>query len=90
MFELRCMKKYLFYLLEVEFLEHGDADLVVQANFCLKLFHPKFGDPWWRENMETFRTCSTSVPSVQKYIFPRSSTFKTFGKLFILTFVLFD
>lgn len=66
MFELRCMKKYLFYLLEVEFLEHGDADLVVQANFCLKLFHPKFGDPWWRENMETFRTCSTSVPSVQK------------------------
>lgn len=62
------MKKYLFYLLEVEFLEHGDADLVVQANFCLKLFHPKFGDPWWRENMETFRTCSTSVPSVQKCV----------------------
>lgn len=32
------------YLLEVEFLEHGDADLVVQANFDLKLFHSKFVD----------------------------------------------
>lgn len=76
------MKKYLFYLLEVEFLEHGDADLVVQANFCLKLFHPKFGDPWWRENMETFRTCSTSVPSVQKYFkFPGLSYFHVHRRL---------
>lgn len=33
-----------YYLLEVEFLEHGDADLVVQANFHLELFDPKFGD----------------------------------------------
>lgn len=37
-----------YYLLEVEFLEHGDADLVVQPNLCLKPFDPKFGDSWWK------------------------------------------
>lgn len=37
------------YLLEVEFLEHADADLVVQADFHLKLLHPKFSDPWWKQ-----------------------------------------
>lgn len=36
---------YIYYhLLEMQFLEHGDADLVVQPNFHLELFHPKFGD----------------------------------------------
>lgn len=33
------------YLLEVELLEHGDADLVVQANLHLELFDSEFVDP---------------------------------------------
>lgn len=39
------------YLLEVEFLEHADADLVVQADFHLKPFHPEFSDPWWKQTL---------------------------------------
>lgn len=56
MCEVGPRKSALFYLLEVEFLEHGDADLVVQANFCLELFYSKFGDPLWKENKQQFRT----------------------------------
>lgn len=33
-------------LLEVQLLEHGDADLVVQTNFGLKLFDSEFVDSW--------------------------------------------
>lgn len=34
------------YLRKVELLEHGDADLVVQSDFHLKLFDPQFADGW--------------------------------------------
>lgn len=33
-----------FYLVEVEFLEHVDADVIFQTNFHLELFDPEFGD----------------------------------------------
>lgn len=51
-----------FYLLKVEFLEHGNADLVVQANFYLKLFDPKFGDPLWKENIQQFEPTLYQLP----------------------------
>lgn len=56
-----------YYLLEVEFLEHGDADLVVQPDFCLKLSDPKFGDSWWNNTLITtihkllFTNCNQSL-----------------------------
>lgn len=37
-----------YYLLEVKLLEQADADLVVQPNFRLKPFDPKFADTWWK------------------------------------------
>lgn len=34
------------HLVEVQLLEHGHADLVVQTYFGLKPFDPEFGDSW--------------------------------------------
>lgn len=67
------------YLLEVKFLEHGDADLVVQSNFCLKLFHPKFCDSWRKTNTPTFRTRPTSVTSIRntRFIYHRFRIYVT-------------
>lgn len=73
-----------YYLLEVEFLEHGDADLVVQPDFHFKLFDPKFGGSWWNNTLITtihkllFTNCTQSslhrqpTKAVQSVQLPRS------------------